>query len=137
MAMITKIVKFPIFILMLSLIVLSCDIFEVGPNREINIKVYNRLKPIISWDGGPVHRLCIDDITKKPRKNIWYIYTPDSNNLYSPIEYGVIPDTAELLSDTGFPTDSLVLLNKYFIEVSMFPSPTAGYGSLKFVVTQN
>lgn len=119
------------------ILISHCDIFGVVPNRKINIKVSNGLKPIISWDGGPVHKLCIDDITKKPRKNIWYIYTPDSNNLYSPIEYGIVPDSAELLSDTDFPTDSLVLGNKYFIEIIMFPTPSTGYGSLEFVAKQN
>ena len=136
---IMKIKKRQIFLIIFVLlqIMASCDIVEVGPKRKINIVVSSGLQPMISWDGGPIHELLIDDITENPRKNIFHIYTKNSNNIYSPVKFGNVPDSTEIIIDAEFIIDSLVSGNEYFIEAIMFPTPSTGYGSLKFIATRD
>lgn len=86
---------------------------------------------MISWDGGPIHELLIDDITENPSKNIFHIYTQNSNKIYSPVKFGNVPDSTEII------IDSLVSGNEYFIEAIMFSTPSTGYGSLKFIATRD
>ncbi|HQC63107.1 MAG TPA: hypothetical protein PLC51_08625 [Candidatus Marinimicrobia bacterium] len=134
-----KIKKRQIFLIIFVLIqfMVSCDIVEVGPKRKINIVISGGLQPMISWDGGPIHELLIDDITENPSKNIFHIYTQNSNKIYSPIKFGNVPDSTEIIIDTEFIIDSLVSGNEYFIEAIMSPTPSTGYGSLKFIATRD
>jgi hypothetical protein len=131
-----KIQIIPIIFVLLQFII-GCDIFEVGPKREINIMVSSGLRPIISWDDGPIHEISIDDITENPRKNIFHIYTQNSNKIYSPVKFGNIPDSTVIIVNTEYIIDSLVSENEYFIEATMYPTPSTGYGSLKFIATRD
>ncbi len=104
-------IKQAAFITVVLLIIFSCspnDLFEIGPDESITISVSDDSVPVFSWDNGPIHRLFVmeGDSVK------WGIITPESDNISSPVTYGIIPDGAEL-----------------FVDLSNFPNMSQSYGN--------
>ena len=128
--------QIPLIIFVTLLVASSC-----GPEEDIYVEVSKGLKPTISWEGGPVARLRIDDISDE---GIWSLVLgisvpSNKNSIYSPIKYGIYPDSIELEFDIPIDQtiDSLIEGKKYRAFVRRFgPSgPASGY--CEFVATQN
>lgn len=114
--------------LLFEIFSISCD-----PQEKIEMEVSSGLQPTITWDSGPVTRLSVMDITDESNGiDIWDIHGLNwDNRIRSPIVYGTITDTLNIVVDIAITdtTDSLITGHKYLFSVSCGPA----YGSLEII----
>ena len=121
----------------LLLILLLYFLLSCGPQEHIEVEVSSGITPTISWDWGRVTLLFIADITNdENRIRIWEIHGRNwRNNISSPIVYGIIPDTLEIVADIAIndSTEKLIPGHKYIAEVMCGPA----VGSCEFIASEN
>jgi len=109
-----------------------------GPEEDINIEVTKGLKPIISWDHGPIHCLSVTDISDQDdRIIVWSFYASNNKDIvYSPVQYGILPDSTELWLEPQIDrtNDILVEGNIYKVYVGIV-GPISG--TCEFIATRN
>lgn len=96
----------------------------LGPEECISITVSEGTKPYFSWDGGLAYRLIID----ANGGAVWILRTPRRNGLESPLRYGDVPDSAEVVQhstvtgpvNTGAYGQPLTPGIKYYVQVMRY-----------------
>lgn len=121
-----------LFLILLLYFLLSC-----GPMDNIEVEVSTGLTPMISWHPSKISELYVTDITiDTARIRIWDIHGINwKKNISSPIVYGIIPDTLNIVADIAIndSTAKLIPGNKYIVDIY---GGTA-IGSCKFIASEN
>ncbi|MCP4727000.1 MAG: hypothetical protein GY863_18315 [bacterium] len=82
-------------ILILSLTGLSCS-DPIGQSDQITVSVSTGLTPMFSWSDGAINRLLVFENDSLN----WGISSPGTDGISSPVEYGIVPDGAEIYIDS-------------------------------------
>ena len=101
-------------------ICLSGVLFSCGEDGNIIIEVSFGLKPIISWEGGAVYSLSVDDISDKEiAHRVWECRVKGLKSvIYSPVIYGIYEDSTDIVISESFQyPDSLIEGRDYSVTV--------------------
>lgn len=125
--------QIPVIIFITLLVSSGC-----GPEEDIYVEVSKGLKPTISWEGGPIFCLSVDDISEKDNWiTMWSFYVSSSENIvYSPVKYGILPNSTELWLKPQIDrtNDSLICGRKYKVYVGIVGPKS---GTCEFIATRD